>query len=386
MTFMTHYLRPGTLVMAAGLLAACEGGLDLDMRGLGDGFDTTEAAQAPTAPRPQPDTRGVISYPGYQVALARRGDTVTEVAARVGLDPQEVAQFNRISTSAVLRDGELIALPSRVAEPSPATGSIGTGPILPADDDITQLAGQAIERAGAGSSQRVRIPGEQTGIEPVRHQVQPGETAFTIARLYGVPVSAIADWNGLGADLEVRTGQFLLIPPAGIATAALPDVDPSRPGQGTITPAPPSAATPLPAAPAAAVPAPASPQMAEDQTEASDTARLRMPVDGKIIRAYEKGSNDGIGIAAAAGTAVRAADDGTVAAITRDTDQVPILVIRHANNLLTVYAGVDAVAVDKGDSVSRGQAIAKVRSGSPSFLHFEVREGFDSVDPMPYLN
>ncbi|MEO0966719.1 MAG: M23 family metallopeptidase, partial [Planctomycetota bacterium] len=105
-----------------------------------------------------------------------------------------------------------------------------------------------------------------------------------------------------------------------------------------------------------------------------------------IIRPYTKGSNEGIGISANAGSEVVAADDGTVAAITRDTDQVPILVIRHANNLLTVYAGVDEIAVEKGDAVRRGEQIAVVRSASPPFLHFEVREGFDSVDPGPYLN
>jgi murein DD-endopeptidase MepM/ murein hydrolase activator NlpD len=36
--------------------------------------------------------------------------------------------------------------------------------------------------------------------------------------------------------------------------------------------------------------------------------------------------------------------------------------------------------------VKRGEAIAVVRSATPPFLHFEVREGFDSVDPAPYLN
>ena len=64
---------------------------------------------------------------------------------------------------------------------------------------------------------------------------------------------------------------------------------------------------------------------------------------------------------------------------------MPILVVRHAGNLLTVYANIDAIAVKKGDKVKRGQAIAKVRASDPAFLHFEVRQGFDSVDPMPYL-
>ena len=110
-----------------------------------------------------------------------------------------------------------------------------------------------------------------------------------------------------------------------------------------------------------------------------------MPVSGKIIRGYQKKKNDGIDIAASAGTSVAAAGDGTVAAITKDTEGVPILVVRHAGNLLTVYANIDAINVKKGDKVKRGQAIAKVRASSPAFLHFEVRQGFDSVDPMPYL-
>ena len=65
---------------------------------------------------------------------------------------------------------------------------------------------------------------------------------------------------------------------------------------------------------------------------------------------------------------------------------VPIVVIRHEGNLLTVYAGLTDIAVSKGDTVKRGQTVAKVRSGDPAALHFEVREGFESVDPASYLD
>ncbi|MGB5068643.1 MAG: M23 family metallopeptidase, partial [Albidovulum sp.] len=50
-----------------------------------------------------------------------------------------------------------------------------------------------------------------------------------------------------------------------------------------------------------------------------------------------------------------------------------------------IYASIDNIKVAKGDKVQRGQAIATVRAADPSALHFEVRQGFDSVDPMPYL-
>ena len=135
-----------------------------------------------------------------------------------------------------------------------------------------------------------------------------------------------------------------------------------------------------------AVETPEAPDLAASATSASDTTRLLTPVSGRIVRPYSKGSNEGIDIAASPGTAVRAADAGTVAAITRDTEGVPIVVIRHQGNLLTVYAGVDALKVEKGTEVSRGQQIATIREADPATLHFEVREGFESVDPAPYLN
>jgi len=131
---------------------------------------------------------------------------------------------------------------------------------------------------------------------------------------------------------------------------------------------------------------PPSPDLAQERTQAPATTAFAMPVDGRIIRAYAPGRNDGIGIAASAGSTVRAAQTGTVAAVTTTTTGVNILVLSHADNLLTVYANIDTLAVQKGARVSRGQSIAKVAAGDPSFLHFEVRNGQDSVDPMRYLN
>ncbi|MGB8621448.1 MAG: LysM peptidoglycan-binding domain-containing protein, partial [Paracoccaceae bacterium] len=222
-----HPARHRAVLLGTALLAvaAC-GQFDMDFRN--NGADTSQAARTRTAPRPQPDNRGLISYPGYQVALARRGDTVADVAARVGLPAAQIARYNGIPEDVPLRQGELLALPARVSEPSPETGAIATGPIQPADNiDITTLAGNAIERAG-GRQQATATPADggpkvPVGPEPVRHKVQRGETAFSIARLYNVSVRALADWNGLGPDLTVREGQYLLIPvPAEDAAAAPP--------------------------------------------------------------------------------------------------------------------------------------------------------------------
>jgi len=381
-TPMMRALFSGVALTIFSTLSGCSS-FDFDLRNnFGNAPDTSSAARQATAPRPPADNRGVISYPNYQVAVARRGDTVTSVANRLGLDAAELGRYNGMSPDTQLRPDEIIALPRRVTEPSPATGAVTTGPLQPEPVDITTLAGGAIERAGSKPAAAANAP---SGVEPIRHRVERGETAYSISRLYNVSVRSLAEWNGLGSNLSVREGQYLLIPVAKNSPAPA-DGNVTPPGKGTPVPVPPSSTKPLPAEkPAAAKPAtPASPDLGGGKPAAASTARLLFPVQGNIIRAYSSKS-DGIDIAAKAGAAVIAADDGTVAAITRDTDQVPILVVRHKGNLLTIYANIDKITVKKGDRVRRGQAIAKVRAANPAFVHFEVRKDFDSVDPMPYL-
>jgi len=369
-------VRAVSLTLGLALSAGCTDGFDYDFRNLGT--PPQDTVTTPTAPRPDPDSRGVISYPNYQVAVARRGDTVSDVAARLGLPSGELARYNGIPETAALRSGEIIALPRRVA---PATGQAAAA--SGGEIDIARLAGDAIERADPGTA--TSAPSTPAGPEPIRHKVERGETAYSIARLYNVSVRSLADWNSLGPDLSVREGQYLLIPVAAQSTAAAAPAQTAQPGAGSATPPPPSAAKPLPEQDATpAVPEePASPHMSTDRTTAN--AQFAMPAEGSIIRGYQKGKNDGIDISASGGSPVRAAADGTIAAITRDTDEVPILVVRHPDNLLSVYANIDGIAVEKGASVKRGQTIARVRAGSPAFLHFELRKGFESVDPMPYL-
>lgn len=312
--------------------------------------------------------------------MARQGDTPATVAARVGLNAEELARHNALQPNAPLQPGAVLALPRRVA------GSIAAGPAaggtgLVTDPFAGQGAGQASGQAGGQAA-----AGTTPAAQPREHVVAAGETAWSIARRYGIAVQDLASWNGLPGDMALRVGQRLMIPqagqtpPAGNATTA--------PGQGSPTPRPPSAAEPLPEerTTAAATPAPATPapDLGATRTAASGGGRFQMPVSGSIIRLYEKGRNDGIDIAADAGTPVNAAGGGTVAAITRDTAGVPIVVVRHEGDLMTVYTGLDGLDVAKGDQVSAGQAIGK--AGSGGFVHFEVRRGFDSVNPEDYLN
>lgn len=389
------------------VLAACDGSpLDYDLRGRVGGFSTAPAAQIATTNRPTTDARGLISYPSYQVAVAERGDTLADVATRIGLPVSELAEFNGMQPLDTLRRGEVIALPRRAPDTVPQSEVVAPGGV-----DIAALAGQAIETAPLASSGN---PGSATpttlrptakpqtaasvvqdGPEPIRHKVERGETAFTVSRLYQVPVKSLAEWNGLNSSFSIREGQYLLIPvkdqpaPKRQEATTAPEVQVvAAPGVGSTTPTPPSSTRALPdekVEPAAVKPEITPEVKVPAPTQAPDSAMV-YPVQGKIIRTYSKGKNDGIDISGPAGATVRAADSGTVAAITKDSNGIPIVVIRHDPKVLTVYANVDQIEVNKGDTVRRGQSIAALRAEATPYVHFEVRNGFDSVDPLPYLN
>ena len=120
---------------------------------------------------------------------------------------------------------------------------------------------------------------------------------------------------------------------------------------------------------------------------------MRWPVRGKVISGFGPKSNglknEGINIAVPEGTSVRAADSGVVAYAGNELKGYGNLVlIRHENGYVTAYAHAKELFVKRGDTVKRGDVIAKAgQTGSVSSpqLHFEVRKGATALDPIKFL-
>ena len=285
---------------------------------------------------------------------------------------------------------------ARVPQPSGATSMPGIPGLAPPAGSGSAATGQSVTDPYAGqgvanpnvpASGQVKAtstPAAQPTTTPATtHRVTSGETGWSVARKYGISIQDLATANGLETNMVLKVGQTLKIPARQVAAASVV----TAPGAGSPTPMPPSAAKPLPdekTAPSAApVAKPTTPDLGATRTAVSGSGKLRMPVAGSITRTFSKGKNDGIDLAAPTGTPVKAASGGTVAAVTRDTDGVPIVVIRHQGELMTVYAGMAALSVQKGDQVKAGQQIGT--AGNAGSIHFEVRQGYDSVNPEGYF-
>ena len=100
---------------------------------------------------------------------------------------------------------------------------------------------------------------------------------------------------------------------------------------------------------------------------------------------HRRALHTGIDIAASMGTPVEAAENGTVLYVGWMTGYGNVVVLDHGNGVSTVYAHLSACLVQVGETVTRGQVIARVGSTGWStgpHLHFEMRQDGQPVDPL----
>ncbi len=264
--------------------------------------------------------------------------------------------------------------------------------------------------------------------------VASGDSVYALARRHGVSMQSIIDANSLRPPYVLRVGQRLILPDASpAAVAAAPSSNPVISGTPPVTGVrvselPPVGGTAPPGSPAEG----AKPQQAADgivpmvsaadaptsapregmvpATEPEREAALgrnpiiatpppasgsgfMWPINGDVIAEFgpqEKGRhNDGINIAAPRGTPVRAVESGVVAYAGNELRGFGnLLLVKHDNGWVSAYAHNGALLVQRGDTVSRGQVIARVgNSGSVATpqLHFQLRKGPRAVDPRSYL-
>ena len=125
-------------------------------------------------------------------------------------------------------------------------------------------------------------------------------------------------------------------------------------------------------------------------------ANLDWPVEGALIYRFGRVVNpnntatrwNGIGIAAASGTPVRAVGAGRIMVAETFGTYGLTVIVQHNGGDYSVYGSLASIGVKKGQIVSRGQTIGTVGTADPELpahLHFEFRPEGRAVDPLEYL-
>jgi murein DD-endopeptidase MepM/ murein hydrolase activator NlpD len=373
---------PPPAVTAPSAYPAASGGVSGGGRGVSSYAPPTQSPIETTATVPPRSVAAARpAAPGGTTIIVGTSDTLDILAKRYNVSPAAILQANGYKGPRVLSPGQQLIIPrqSAVAAAAPAPAPAASKPVA------------------------------VSAVAPSVHVVNRGDTLMSIARRNQVPVAELAKANNLDQSAKLSLGMKLTVPGSKSAAAAAPVAQPVaaapvQPAAPVAAPAtskiasvggPPqsarlaSATTNIVEEKPAAEAAPVKPSEA---TGALPT--FRWPVRGKVITSYgaktNGKSNDGINLAVPEGTPVKAAEDGVVAYSGNELKGYGNLVlVRHSNGYVTAYAHASELMVKRGDTIKRGQIIAKSGQsgevGSPQ-LHFEIRKGSSPVDPLQFLN
>ncbi|MGI8524918.1 MAG: peptidoglycan DD-metalloendopeptidase family protein [Pseudolabrys sp.] len=312
---------------------------------------------------------GHWTWEGGTPVTVSSGETLEIVAHKYGVPASAILQANNLNSAADVRAGQRLVIPRYVVA--------NAAPHAPASIVAAPRSMQAPSPVHAAASV---------------HVVKPGEGLIGIAREYNMSVYVLAKANNMLPYAKVNAGDQLKIPAGHGASqqqAVAPHAEPPR------APAPQQIAT-APATQNARIVTPEPAKEAAPVKAAEATGALpsfRWPVKGRVITAFGAKSNgtqnDGINVAVPEGTPVKAAEDGVVAYAGSELKGYGNLVlVRHSNGFVSAYANASELMVKRGDTVKRGQVIARAGQtgnvASPQ-LHFEIRKGSTPVDPAQYL-
>jgi murein DD-endopeptidase MepM/ murein hydrolase activator NlpD len=205
------------------------------------------------------------------------------------------------------------------------------------------------------------LPSQRKGIY---HVVEKHQTLYRICKTYGVDIKEVASLNGITDPSKIQTGQRIFIPGAKRVLKVEIYIDDvvAEPGEK------------------------------ERENFAYKKLNFAWPVEGKITDTFydtESKRHQGVDIPSPLGTPIKASSFGTVIYSSNTIKGYGnLIILRHSEEFVTVYAHNQMNLVEEGGWVERGQIIGKVgqtgRATGPH-LHFEIRRNNKAVDPLMFL-
>jgi murein DD-endopeptidase MepM/ murein hydrolase activator NlpD len=205
-------------------------------------------------------------------------------------------------------------------------------------------------------------PSPPSAKKGIYHVVERHQTLYRICKTYGVNIKEVASLNGINDPGKIETGQRIFIPGARKVLKVeiyIDDVVMESGEKGKI---------------------------------AFKKLDFLQPIEGRITEFFndtESKRHQGIDIPAALGTPIKASSSGAVIYSGNTIRGYGnLIILRHSEEWVTVYAHNQVNLVEEGNWVERGQTIGRVgqtgRATGPH-LHFEIRRKNKAVDPMPFL-
>ena len=309
----------------------------------------------------------------------KKGDYVWALARQYEIKPFDLIKQNNLKRPYTLQKGDKLYIKTTTQTvivkervkvepakmPANQTYSLTRNPALYNQNTAEYRQQPALAR------QDFTKPDTDKNIDFGYHKVKRGENLFRIGRKYDVSVFDLMAYNDLSKPEDLQAGMELKIP---VAIAEKPQAQTTTSKQQTVK---------------------SDDTILKFDKIDKDLARKKgfiYPVKGRIISKFGKQGhgirNDGIDIAVALNTPVRASQSGTVMYAQDVSTLGKMVLLKHRSGYISAYTHNNKLLVKKGQRVAKGQSIAlSGDSGNAKqpMLHFEIRRYGKAINPTRLL-
>lgn len=288
--------------------------------------------------------------------VVRPGETLWEIGRHYGLDVETIALVNELANPNSIRVGQKLVISASqsvdyTVQRGDSLWNIATafGVSVDAIAQVNGISDPSRIRAG----DKLTIPLGVGGVAVMRsfleHRITRGDTLWGIGRTYGVSVNSISAANPEVNASRLKVGDVIKVPLADSASSLSP--------------------------------------------------KYIWPVNGgRMTSAYgwrsdpftgERSFHGGVDTGLPQGSPIYASGDGVVIEAGAKGGYGLTVVIQHDDGLVSLYGHASKLLVTVGTRVRQGQLIARVGStgrATGPHLHFEVRKGEATIDPMSLIS
>jgi lipoprotein NlpD len=215
---------------------------------------------------------------------------------------------------------------------------------------------------------------DTAGESPENYVVRPEDTLYSIAWRHDLDFRDLARWNNIGTDFRISVGQVLVLGPARESAA---------------TPAPGTAGPRAQNPPQVSRPRATNPQGDAPAMPSAAIGPLRWVWPTDRVGAPRPVPGGGILLSGRLGQDVRAASAGRVVYTGSGLRGYGnLIIIKHAESLLSAYAHNREMLVHDGQEVAMGQVIAHMGEDAhlSPILYFEIRQNGRPIDPLSFFS
>lgn len=150
---------------------------------------------------------GQMKYAGGSYKV-KRGETVSQIASRHGLSPNELMRLNGIRSARSLRAGQTLKLPGSYVPNAKGGAEVTPAAVEEREEPTVTVASNTPAAAPSGRKGKPS------------YVVKPGDTLFDIANAHNVSVAELQTWNDKGQRSRLKVGESLYV---GETASAAPD-------------------------------------------------------------------------------------------------------------------------------------------------------------------